>query len=267
MNTTKTARLALGSLATAAVLGGGWAALSAAQADPMPTNGTVAMANTSTVQVATADAELTQMLQFAIEEEQMARDLYQVLADQYDGAAPFVNITRSEQKHYDSVSTLLDRYGVEDLGADLPVGSFANADVQKLYDDWLAQGSTSLEDAYDVGIALEKRDIADLEDALASDLPADVEQVFSMLLNASQHHLSAYESAAAGTLGTGTGPMGRQGDAQRAPSGRGPGSGGPGAGGQAGGMGMHSSGGNGHGNGGGMGLHDGSGDCPMDTAS
>ena len=44
-------------------------------------------------------------LAFNREEERMARNLYQALAEKYDGAAPFAMITRSEQTHWTRIAT------------------------------------------------------------------------------------------------------------------------------------------------------------------
>jgi len=70
--------------------------------------------------------------------------------------------------------------------------------VQKLYDQRRAQGLTSVQDAYAVGVALEQTDITDLEGLLARNADADVQQVFTHLLAASQHHLAAFTNAVNG---------------------------------------------------------------------
>ncbi len=158
-----------------------------------------------------ADPTIEATLTFAREEERMARDLYAALADRYDGARPFSMITTSEDRHYDEVGTLLDRYGVSDRAAQLPAGEYADATIQGLYDGWLAEGSQSLADAYLVGAALEQRDIADLEASIAADLPEDVDAVLERLLRGSQRHLVAFEGAAAGSTVPGTTGSGRSG--------------------------------------------------------
>ena len=68
-------------------------------------------------------------------------------------------------------------------------------------------GKVSLDAAYQVGVELEKRDIADLEASIADDLPADVDAVLGRLLAGSRNHLAAYERAVDGDLGTGTAPV------------------------------------------------------------
>lgn len=203
---------------------------------------------------AEADSDVTSTLTFAREEERMARDLYAALAATYDGARPFSMVTRSEQQHFDAVGTLLERYDVTDPAAGKAAGTYADPAIQKLYDDWLAEGRASLQAAYQVGVELEKRDIADLEESIAADLPTDVDAVFGRLLQASQRHLAAYERAVDGDLGTGAGTMGRWSDDGTAP-GRGPGMGGRG--------------GNGNGPNAGQGMNGmNGGDCPYaDTDS
>ena len=221
MKTTRT----MMSLALAAALVGGGVVAGTAYAGNGPWDtGTVA----STTVTGTLDDQATKDLQFTREEERMARDLYAALAEKYDDALPFSRITNSEQRHYDAVGTLLDRYGVSDPSDGLKAGEYADATIQKLYDDWYAQGSVSLDAAYDVGIALEKRDIADLEKAVAAATQDDVKRVYEALLNGSEHHLAAFEAAAAGeTLGTQDGQGLMQGQQGRQGQGRG-GMGGPG---------------------------------------
>lgn len=187
----------------------------------------------------------------------MARDLYKALADLYDGAVPFSRITVSEDRHYDAVGVLLDRYDVTDPSAGKAAGTYSDAAIQKLYNDWLAQGKKSLDAAYDVGVALETRDIADLKAAINDTTTTDVKQVYTNLLNASEQHLKAFQAAADGkTLGTqdGTGRMERWGDDSASR---------PGMGGRGGGMGRM--GGNAAGSGpGGYGMTgERPADCPM----
>ena len=127
---------------------------------------------------APADTELASALIQMREEERMARDLYAALAELHDQARPMSVITKSEQKHFDSMGTLLERYDVADPSAALAPGTYALPEIQALYDSWYAQGSVSLDAAYQVGIELETRDIADLETAIAL-APTDVERVLN----------------------------------------------------------------------------------------
>jgi hypothetical protein len=196
------------SWAAAAALVGGGAFAATAQAQSLPD------ASSPSVAAAT-DAELAKDLAFMREEERMARDLYKALADHHDGAVPFSRITISEDRHYDAVGVLLDRSDVTDPSAGKAAGTYSDATIQKLYTGWLAQGKKSLDAAYDVGVALEKRDIADLKAAVNDTKAADAKQLYTNLLNASEQHLRVFQAAADGkALGTqdGTGRMNRWGD-------------------------------------------------------
>ncbi len=157
--------------------------------------------------VTAADLEdgLTEDLQFSREEERMARDLYAALAKEHDDARPMSRITTSEQQHFDRVGALLEQYGIDDPSKDLAAGEYADGELQKLYDEWFADGKESLDDAYQVGIELETRDIEDLKSMIADTSQADVVAVFSRLLAASENHLAAFTAAAEGTLPTGAG--------------------------------------------------------------
>lgn len=141
------------------------------------------------------------------DEERMARDLYQAFIDAYGSVRPFSNIVYSEQRHYDAIGTMLDRFGVDDPSAGLPAGTYADAEIQALYDSWLAQGSASLKDAYAVGVELETADIADLEDAIDESGNASLDATYQNLLDASRNHLSAFQRASSGG-GMGGGGMG-----------------------------------------------------------
>ena len=168
-------------------------------------------------------------LAFSRDEERMARDLYTLFGQTYD-AAIFTRIAASEQQHFDAVGALLTTYAITDPAVGQPAGTYANTDVQKLYDQWKAQGLTSVQDANAVGVALEQTDITDLHSILARNADADVQRVFTHLLAASQHHLEAFTNAvnggtdAAFCAGTGA-RLGARGDGQGMGDGTGMGTG------------------------------------------
>ena len=202
------------------------------------------MSTTTATSVAAADLEsgLADDLKFTREEERMARDLYAALAEVHDGARPMSRITNSEQQHFDRVGALLDQYDIDDPSEGLDPGTYAFPALQDLYDGWFEKGKASLDAAYQVGVELETRDIADLEAMIADTDAADVDAVLARLLAASEHHLAAFTAAAEGTLptepgqGMQNGPGGWNGPGMqnRGPGqgwgpgqGRGPGAGGP----------------------------------------
>src|SRR5664279_350422 len=151
----------------------------------------------ATSAAAAADGTRAADRAYSRDEERMARDLYTLFGQTYD-AAIFDRIAASEQQHFDTVGTLLTTYAVADPAAGRPAGTYASADVQKLYDQWKAQGLTSVQEAYEAGVALEHTDIADLRKLLARNSDSDVHRVFSHLLAASQHHLAAFTNAVNG---------------------------------------------------------------------
>ena len=185
--------------------------------------GTSASAGTIATTVTTAadttglsNAQLTEMR----EEERVARDLYEQLADT-SGSLVFTRIAASEQRHLDAVENLMEMQGMDPDAAGRTVGEYAVPSLQTAYDTWLDQGTESAEEAFTVGVDLETQDIADLKTLdPASGTPA--ERVVAALLQGSRHHLAAFTAAVNGNLPEmGTGPGG----------GYGPGAGmGPGAG-------------------------------------
>jgi hypothetical protein len=146
----------------------------------------------SSVQSLALDATEAEGLQFMREEEKLARDVYLKLGDIW-GLTTFSNIARSEQRHTDSVATLLSRYGVADPASD-KAGVFTNQTLQKLYGDLVAKGSASVEEALKVGAAIEEIDIRDLEDRLAKTDNADIQRVYGNLERGSDNHLRAFVS-------------------------------------------------------------------------
>jgi hypothetical protein len=125
------------------------------------------------------------------QEEKLAHDLYAAFAARYD-AAVFDHIGMAETHHLTAVRTLLQRYGLSDPTADQPAGEFTDPAVQATYDKLLAQGGKSLSAALDAGQQVERDDIAALKTALDGLTAADVKQVYTRLLAASERHLAAF---------------------------------------------------------------------------
>lgn len=189
MKTTWKIRAALG-LATAGLVSLGWA--TTVHAAPTPTPSPTASA--------TADAALAANLAHLRDEERLARDLYTALAAKYSQAAPFANIARSEQVHFDTMGLLFTRYSVADPAAARAAGSFADPALQSLYDKLLASGSESLTKAYEAGIAVENLDIADLKAAISQTSQTDVKAALANLQRGSQNHLAAFTAAKDGKI-------------------------------------------------------------------
>jgi hypothetical protein len=134
-------------------------------------------------------AEESAALLFMREEEKLARDVYNTLYEIW-GQPTFTNIAASEQAHMDEVKLLLDRYGLADPA--LEPGSFTDPNLAALYEQLIAQGSTSLADALKVGAAIEEIDILDLQNRLAQTDNAHIQQVFNNLMMGSYNHLNAF---------------------------------------------------------------------------
>ena len=128
---------------------------------------------------------------FLAEEEKMAGDLYEAFFEMY-GVKVFTNIAASEDRHADAVRGLLAAYNLDDPTVGMAAGEFTIPEVQRMYDELLAQGSESLEAALEVGVIVEESDIADLQDALVGlDAPRAV-AVYENLLAGSRNHLAAF---------------------------------------------------------------------------
>ena len=139
----------------------------------------------------TLTIEQKEGLSYIIEEEKVARDVYLELYKTW-GTRVFGNITRSEQKHMDAVERLFNSYDIEaPLSLDT-VGNFENEELQAMYDELVEKGNKSKEDALEVGVIVEEKDIADLEALLESSIPSDFERVYSNLVRGSYKHLRAF---------------------------------------------------------------------------
>lgn len=130
-------------------------------------------------------------LKFMWEEEKLARDVYLYFADKY-GSRPFVNISKSEQKHMDAVGALLNKYNIQKPSGAYENGVYASPELQKLYADLIAKGNVSEYESFKVGEAIELVDIEDLNEAMKDSHP-DASAIFSRLLEASYKHLNAFQ--------------------------------------------------------------------------
>ncbi|MBE0551202.1 MAG: DUF2202 domain-containing protein [Ignavibacterium sp.] len=127
-------------------------------------------------------------------EEKLARDVYTVLGTTYNSQV-FLNIKLSEQAHMDAVKRMLDKYNIPDPLTTDEVGIFPDAypTFQTLYNQYMGQGSVSLNDALLVGVAIEELDIADLEDQLTNVVTnPSVIRLYTNLKAGSVSHLAAF---------------------------------------------------------------------------
>lgn len=125
------------------------------------------------------------------EEENLARDVYSVLAKKW-GSRPFGNITQAEFSHTAWVKTLLDKYGIVDPSTKLAPGKFKDKSLQKLYDQLIKQGNVSRVEALKVGATIEDVDLFDLERWSKSNKRPDIQLVYDNLARGSRNHLRAF---------------------------------------------------------------------------
>lgn len=199
----------------------------------------------------TLTAEETANILRMREEEKMARDVYQVLAELWK-APIFTNIAAAEQRHMDAVGLLITKYGLKDPVTDDAPGVFSASEFTTLYTSLTGSGAKSLLDALKAGVQIEEKDIADLKTVLSQTDKSDLQWVFGNLQRGSSNHLRAFTR----NVETGGAGCPRQGISSGAGNGNGPGSGvcpGCGGGGRGNGRGCRNGSGNGHQNGAGQG--------------
>jgi hypothetical protein len=144
--------------------------------------------------------EELQWMQFMREEEKLARDVYQALFEKWN-LVVFQNIAASEGTHFAAIGTLLTRYGATDP-AQSSAGVYTDPTLNTLYNQLLEKGMRSAADALEVGVLIEKQDIADLETALKATAKFDVKRVYNNLMNGSYNHLDVFETVCALTTPT-----------------------------------------------------------------
>lgn len=131
-------------------------------------------------------------LYFMLEEEKLARDVYQFLGDLWSHQT-FLNIVQSEAQHMSAVTTLLEANALP-FTVEAP-GEFQNPELQALYDQLTEQGRTDLSQALKVGALIEDLDIADLETFIQATDHPDLIRTFERLQCGSRNHLRAFSNA------------------------------------------------------------------------
>ena len=126
------------------------------------------------------------------EEEKLARDVYLALGEKWH-LQTFANISQSEQRHFDSIGELLDRYNLPDPALD-EIGKFSDENLQQIYNDLVEKGNRSELDALIVGATIEDLDIYDLDRFLLDVDNEDIKIVYEDLLRGSQNHIRAFYS-------------------------------------------------------------------------
>ena len=130
-------------------------------------------------------------LQYLIEEEKLARDVYLYLAENVT-SSKFANIAKSEQTHMDQIAVLLKKYNYFNPTLTRAEGVFRDKSLQTLYNQLIEQGSADVLAAMQVGRDIENLDIKDLQVMLKSTMPADMKLALDNLLKGSYNHLAAF---------------------------------------------------------------------------
>jgi hypothetical protein len=128
---------------------------------------------------------------FMLEEEKLARDTYAYL-DGLWSVNQFANIKNSEQTHMNAVENLLIQYNLD--YTILPIGEFANQDLQNLYNQFLIDGAVNTANAFQIGATIEDLDIVDLQSNLDATTNSAIISVFEMLQCGSRNHLRSFIS-------------------------------------------------------------------------
>jgi hypothetical protein len=123
------------------------------------------------------------------EEEKLAHDVYAFFANKYN-IPIFRNIAKSEVVHQNMVIDLMNRYEIEDPSFE-EEGKFHNKELQELYDQLTAQGTTLIE-ALKIGAYIEELDIRDLKQLMQETENEDILETYEPLLRGSENHLRAF---------------------------------------------------------------------------
>ncbi len=130
-------------------------------------------------------------LQFLIEEEKLARDVYLFSNNLYNNNV-FNNIANSEQSHMDRIEGLLVTYNIANPIAGKAEGEFVNQDLQALYNDLTATSEKSILDAFIIGATIEDLDISDIDHLIANTDKDDLLSAYDNLTCGSRNHLRNY---------------------------------------------------------------------------
>ncbi len=129
-------------------------------------------------------------LQYLKEEEKLARDVYLYAHDLY-GQIIFENIANSEQAHMNSVTVMLDKYGIQDLSYEAR-GVFYNQGLQNLYKELTSLVDKSVQEALFVGATIEDLDIFDLNNFMDTTDYEDLQNLYEVLSCGSKNHMRAF---------------------------------------------------------------------------
>ena len=122
---------------------------------------------------------LGEMLNYAIQDENLALAEYEKIISVFGTQRPFSNIISSEKNHISLLKPLFEKYGLV-----IPKNTSNNLTVVP----------SSILEAMKIGVQAEIDNIAMYEKFLKQDLPKDVRDIFTYLKDASKNHLKAFEN-------------------------------------------------------------------------
>ena len=129
-------------------------------------------------------------LLFMREEEKLARDVYNYMYAKYK-LPVFLNISKSENIHTSAVLRLITGFQVTDNSSN-NAGEFTNPDLTSLYNQLIAIGNISVNDALKVGVLIEQTDISDLQKHLLITTNTSIKTLYTNLMAGSNAHLKAF---------------------------------------------------------------------------
>ena len=130
-------------------------------------------------------------LTYLREEEKLALDVYTELGKTYNMRI-FTNIAKAEQRHTDSIKSLLVEFKLPDPAATTKPGEFKDKELQNLYTSLVTKGKKSLNDALNVGATIEDKDIFDLTKSIKETKNEKLLTTMTQLLNGSKNHMRAF---------------------------------------------------------------------------
>jgi hypothetical protein len=130
-------------------------------------------------------------IQYIYQVEKVARDVYKYFYDKWQTPVQDI-ISGSEQNHMDIMKELIDKYKLDDPAAGQGYGEFGSSDLQKLYNDLVALGSSSEVDALSTAAMIEEFDIVEIKKNVSSTNRDDVIAAYNTLMTGSENHLQIF---------------------------------------------------------------------------
>ena len=124
------------------------------------------------------DLSIMDMLTYAVQDEYLAHGEYLAIMDEFGTQKPYSNIADSEENHLAYLEEVYLSYGL-DFPDDTSDGHVVMPE--------------DLLEAAETGVKAEIDNIAMYEKFLSYDLPENVKEVFTALMNGSESHLAAFQ--------------------------------------------------------------------------